>query len=271
MWTIEKAILEIIEALGKPGVMSPAGQKREKTCAQDVERYFAALKDAIAESDIATVALIDHREAALHVADARIENILRRLQPLLLQTLSTNIYLAMIEGEKVARRHNLKEAAQPAAVPVLFGTDTIGAIAQRAANYAAKRAATQVVDINRTTLKLMRDAIRRGIEDQLGTVGLGNLLQDEVLEMSTYRSQMIATTEMNDAFSQAALEKITANGYEWKRWITSPLACDECVDVDEEVVAADDIFSIGVSRPPAHPNCRCAIVPSFAPDDERNQ
>ena len=36
--------------------------------------------------------------------------------------------------------------------------------------------------------------------------------------------------------------------------------CGECGTIDGEAVNMEATFSIGVSLPPAHPNCRCAVT-----------
>jgi SPP1 gp7 family putative phage head morphogenesis protein len=49
----------------------------------------------------------------------------------------------------------------------------------------------------------------------------------------------------------------------FKRWDSSLDArgCDECQGLDGEVQPEGEEFSNGSQQPPAHPNCRCTVVP----------
>jgi len=48
-----------------------------------------------------------------------------------------------------------------------------------------------------------------------------------------------------------------------KKWDASMdgIVCDECADMDGEVVEAGAMFSCGLYGPPLHPNCRCSTLP----------
>jgi len=52
-------------------------------------------------------------------------------------------------------------------------------------------------------------------------------------------------------------------GVTGKEWVaTDP--CPICEENEVEgVVPIDHIFSSGDARPPAHPNCRCALAPAM--------
>lgn len=51
-----------------------------------------------------------------------------------------------------------------------------------------------------------------------------------------------------------------------KEWIAEGDACDECQDVNEEIVPVMESFSNGEDMPPGHPSCRCTAV--LIPDAE---
>ena len=83
------------------------------------------------------------------------------------------------------------------------------------------------------------------------------------------RAWTIARTETNralvggqietwkQAFRKGLLDK-TKMG---KLWIVTDddALCDECEELDGEVVGIDEEFSSGDDGPPLHPNCRCAV------------
>jgi hypothetical protein len=72
---------------------------------------------------------------------------------------------------------------------------------------------------------------------------------------------MIARTETADALEQAFMDRSKAMGVTGKEWITHD-PCPICEENGAEgVVPIDHIFSSGDERPPAHPNCRCALAP----------
>lgn len=76
------------------------------------------------------------------------------------------------------------------------------------------------------------------------------------------RAQLIANTEVNRAVSTASIQTYTAAGLAQWELLTSPEACDECADIEDnnphDLGDTDDM-------PPVHPSCRCAVSP-VSPD-----
>jgi hypothetical protein len=284
---IEHVLGLFSEAATKPGIMSLVGIRRENACRKDVAAYFDVLWQELEKEELVKVAG-ETPDSALHTAYMKIRRAMRQAQPVLLHALSGHIYLALLDGDKVARRQmkqEFKEAGPqttpppppPPDQPSLFDTimksiDTIGITGQQAADYAAQRAATQVRGINDTTLKILRQAIQDGIEQQLGVDGLSRLIRDSFRSMSVTRAKMIASTEMNDAFSEAAIRNMKRLGVEYKQLILAPDACPICdsieskgpIPVDEPFV---DFEGEEYDRTPIHPNCRCATVGARPPEE----
>lgn len=114
----------------------------------------------------------------------------------------------------------------------------------------------------------------RGVDrtgyDRLGTaladalaLGLsGNraakLIRDSVSDPA--RALTIAITESNRAISRATIERYQNYGLEQMEWATSD-PCDLCAQNDGVVVNVGQAFPSGNTQPPAHPNCRCALLP----------
>jgi SPP1 gp7 family putative phage head morphogenesis protein len=74
------------------------------------------------------------------------------------------------------------------------------------------------------------------------------------------RALTIAITEQNRAMSIAALnfyEEAQVEKVEWNA--VEP--CDICAPNDGQVVSLGQAFESGDTQPPAHPNCRCALLP----------
>lgn len=122
---------------------------------------------------------------------------------------------------------------------------------------------TQVSDTTRQAVnELAADAIAEGLtNDELaGRIG-------DAFAFSDDRADMIARTETANAETQGSLAGYRESGVvEAKEWSADELACDECDGLDGEQVGLDEPFSDGSDGPPAHPDCRCTVVPVIADD-----
>jgi hypothetical protein len=106
---LEDVIGMITEAASKPGIMSLAGIKREKACRKDIASYFDVLWNELEKLDLSKAADAAHKESALHSAEISIRRAMRQTQPVLLHALAGHIYLALLDGDKVARRQMKQE------------------------------------------------------------------------------------------------------------------------------------------------------------------
>jgi len=248
----------IVETLKRPGLLGVLGQRSEKRLQKGLEAYFHILGRKVAGLNLEQLAH-DSPGHVKHVVEMRLHNTLRTTSPLLKAALEAGIQDAMLKTNHI---HHYSEAAEDDT-----STDYLGLTGQEAADYASQRAGPLVTGINATTQQLIADAIETGIEDMLGVQGTGKLLRDTLESMSTYRSQMIATTEMNDAMSEAMMRKLGSIGVAYKQWIAATACCDDCADNDDaSPIPIDEAFPSGDMRPPAHPNCRCAVAGAQAPD-----
>ena len=74
------------------------------------------------------------------------------------------------------------------------------------------------------------------------------------------RALTIAITEQNRAMSVAALNFYKEAEVEQVEW-NAVQPCDICAPNDGQVVNLGQAFDSGDTEPPAHPNCRCALLP----------
>jgi SPP1 gp7 family putative phage head morphogenesis protein len=74
------------------------------------------------------------------------------------------------------------------------------------------------------------------------------------------RALTIAITEQNRAMSLAALYTYQEAQVEQVEW-NAVEPCDICAPNDGQVVTLGEAFESGDTQPPAHPNCRCALIP----------
>ena len=145
---------------------------------------------------------------------------------------------------------------------------------QQAVNYASKHISkVKLVDgIQDETKARLAEIISDGIKNKRGIDGIARdirkelnwtgKLPSEIKGLSLKdRSEMIARTETADTLEQAFVDRSKAMGVTGKQWVTHD-PCEICeANEDEGVVPIDHVFSSGHERPPAHPNCRCALAP----------
>ncbi len=140
----------------------------------------------------------------------------------------------------------------------------------------AKQLGFMVVDRERKVLlKALQDAIARGAHarefaaDIQSIFAEGYHVIDDAGEITRripapFWSKMVARTELNRAANAGNMALYEAAKIEQVEWNASRgiYCCDECQEVDGEVVKLGDDFSVGVDSPPLHPNCACILQPA---------
>jgi hypothetical protein len=84
-------------------------------------------------------------------------------------------------------------------------------------------------------------------------------------------AELTARTEGTRAATAGTRAALVAGGYETWRWLAEGGACDDCAGNDDEVVEIGEAFSSGDTESPAHPGCRCPVIPNVVEltgDDE---
>jgi hypothetical protein len=74
------------------------------------------------------------------------------------------------------------------------------------------------------------------------------------------RALTIAITEQNRAMSMATIQNYQKYEVEKMEW-SGAMPCDICAPNEGQVVEVGQRFNSGDTQPPAHPNCRCALLP----------
>lgn len=137
---------------------------------------------------------------------------------------------------------------------------------ERAAEWAEEYVGEFITGINDTTRQGVRDAVAGNIRDG----GTMDELADDLMEshwFSEPRADAIARTETCRAQIQGTQQLYGEAGIEQKEWLmadTEP--CPICEELNGQRVALDGEFTSedlpeGIDGPPAHPNCRCDILP----------
>ncbi len=183
--------------------------------------------------------------------DTLISPILRALRAKLLMDVTGHAVLAYIRG--------YAQMTQWAGLPYE------GPPIQRAIDYARGHCAKLVTGMDDETKTRLADIISKGIENKRGIPGLSRDIRAEFTDMTKHRSDLIATTETNDALEQAFMDRAKELGIEGKEWMTAEdeQVCDICGGAaDEGIVPLDHVYEFGSPKPPAHPGCRCALAPA---------
>ncbi|WP_019059947.1 phage portal protein [Streptomyces prunicolor] len=105
---------------------------------------------------------------------------------------------------------------------------------------------------------VLSDALARGDSADTLSVSISHLMTDPAW------AERVAVTEIARAVSTATLNTYRANGVRQKMWLVSPdtRVCDRCVDNESAgELDLNDSFPSGDQLPPAHPSCRCALLP----------
>jgi len=129
------------------------------------------------------------------------------------------------------------------------------------------RSGVAIRGLDKTGYDRVGTALARSIRLGLGDTNAAKLINDAIGDPA--RALTIAITETNRAVSLGAMKTYREAGLEKMEWVTSD-PCPECAQNNNQVVEIGGTFNSGAQQPPAHPNCRCALLPVI-PDYEVNE
>ena len=114
-------------------------------------------------------------------------------------------------------------------------------------------------DIKKKLAFELRDGLMKGE----GIPKLQNRIR-QVFEVSKSRAEMIARTESIRVFNTSAVRRYEQAGIRKWRWVTAldERTCSICFPLNGRV------YRIGEAPPPAHPRCRCTVVPVIKEERE---
>ena len=162
-------------------------------------------------------------------------------------------------------------AAALAQIGIVDDESIVSQVNERAIEYARDRSAEMVgkkwVDgelidnpnaewvIDEATRDMLRADVTQAIEEGWSNDRLADAIAENYA-FSDQRAETIARTETAFADVQGNLAGYKASGVvAAKQWLAAPDCCDDCQEIDGEVVDLDGVFSDGSDGPPAHPNC----------------
>ena len=116
-------------------------------------------------------------------------------------------------------------------------------------------------EIDKTTVDRLASAIADSYESGATFDQTVDAIKSEFADMTRYRAQMIAQTELNDAYNQSIAHFGREAGATRKSWETDLAPCAVCVlNALEGPIDLDSDFSSGDDAPPGHPNCMCSLL-----------
>jgi len=118
--------------------------------------------------------------------------------------------------------------------------------------------------ISRTRVDQIGEAIKEAVTSGRGPDYVTGQLA-ALLDVG-HRSRLIAVTEMARAATDATVANFRRTRVAYKHWQTRDDArvCQVCRDAqDEGPVPLESLFANGLPGPPAHPQCRCTLVPGY--------
>ena len=126
-----------------------------------------------------------------------------------------------------------------------------------------ERAGMLIKSIADTTLEKLKRTLAEGVANGESIPNLASRVSGVYDDAKGYRATMIARTETISASNEGALEAYKQSGVvEKKEWLVAADACDICIDIAMGgAIKLNESFSGGFDAPPAHPNCRCTILP----------
>lgn len=139
---------------------------------------------------------------------------------------------------------------------------------ERAVDWAGDHAGKLITSIDETTRMGAQALVLRALDEGWSNDELADALMESPL-FGESRSMMIARTETAFADVQGNVigwqESGVVAGRQWTIGTDQIEICDDCQEMDEQIVGIDDQFDGG--DPPLHPNCRCDVLPILVEDE----
>jgi SPP1 gp7 family putative phage head morphogenesis protein len=145
-----------------------------------------------------------------------------------------------------------------------FSDDALDQANDRAARWAEDEAASLVTDLTDSTRQMLAGTIASAMDEGATNDEIADAIGD-AFGLSESRADTIARTETAYADVAGNVDAYKESGVvDGVEWVASAGDCDICDALDGQVVPLGDAFEGGIQGPPAHPNCRCDVLPVIA-------
>lgn len=111
---------------------------------------------------------------------------------------------------------------------------------------------------DKETVEMLGTALADSIDAGLDAEAAALLMKDHVA--SAGRALTIAITEQNRAMSFSTIQRYKQADLQKMEWHVSD-PCDKCAQNSGQVIEIGGTFNSGNQQPPAHPHCRCVLLP----------
>jgi SPP1 gp7 family putative phage head morphogenesis protein len=121
--------------------------------------------------------------------------------------------------------------------------------------------AKNVRSVAETTKEEIRTIIGRAAENGWSIEQIQKEIRAKGDIASRSRAILVARTESAKAYSLGSKTAWKVSGVvDRMQWLATADSCPDCQALDGKIVGVDDEFAPGVSEPPYHPACTCAIT-----------
>lgn len=122
--------------------------------------------------------------------------------------------------------------------------------------------AKQVRRVAETTREDIRRLVGRQADEGWSAEQLAREIRRLGIDASRSRSVTISRTESAAGYSQGSIAAYRDSGVvEQTEWILGPEPCEICQALGGKRAGLGDEYADGITAPPAHPRCTCALVP----------
>lgn len=143
-----------------------------------------------------------------------------------------------------------------------FGYSDAGVFDTFEANYLAHHGFRRVTgEIDKTTIKEVSNAVAKAYQSGADYQGIVDTIRHTFADFSDYRVNLIAQTELNNAYNAGIMELGRSAGADLKAWVTTgPNPCPACVENEAAgKIPIEQLFPSGDQMPVAHPGCFCSL------------
>lgn len=125
-------------------------------------------------------------------------------------------------------------------------------------------ASNAAASVTETTIEKARTVVQQLLDQGNVSIEAAKVaIADAIGIEADWRAERIARTELVRAYSEASSATYKASELVKRvKWITSD-PCPICQQNNNQIVDKGGVFNSGHTETPAHPNCKCEIVPVF--------
>jgi SPP1 gp7 family putative phage head morphogenesis protein len=125
--------------------------------------------------------------------------------------------------------------------------------------------AKNIRGVAETTRQDVRDLVAKQATEGWSIEELQKQIRAKGAIASRSRALMIARTETAAGYSQGSLAAYRVSGVvKQTEWLIGPASCPECQALSGAKADLGAEFAPGITAPPLHPQCTCAISPIIA-------